>query len=193
MKRLSQLTRLLRPGRVYRTADLAEWSNSVDRHVRELVDTGVLQKLQAGLYYYPEESAFGQVPPRDREVVRAFLKGDDFLLTSPNAFNSLGLGTTQLYNTCVVYNHKRHGRISLAGQVFEFRRKPGFPKELSKEFLLVELLNSLPKLEENTTALSERACAMALKLDSSKLAKLARSHGKVSTRKLLTKQLGDAA
>lgn len=35
-------------------------SKSVDPHVRELVDEGVLQKLQNGLYYYPKASVFGQ-------------------------------------------------------------------------------------------------------------------------------------
>ena len=103
MKRLEQLKKHLRPGRVYRRAELAQWSKSVDRHARELVDQGVLQKLQNGLYYYPKHSAFGQVPADERELVRRFLKEDDFLLTSPNAYNTLGLGTTQLYNTRVVY------------------------------------------------------------------------------------------
>ena len=32
-----RLAALLRPGRVYRREDLAEMSNAVDRHVRELV------------------------------------------------------------------------------------------------------------------------------------------------------------
>jgi hypothetical protein len=37
-----------------------------------------------------------------------------FLLTSPNAYNTLGVGTTQLYDKTVVYNHKRHGHFMLA-------------------------------------------------------------------------------
>jgi len=41
MNRLEQLKRHLRPCRVYRRADLAQWSKSVDRHARELVDQGV--------------------------------------------------------------------------------------------------------------------------------------------------------
>lgn len=104
MNRLEQLKRHLRPCRVYRRADLAQWSKSVDRHARELVDQGVLQKLRNGLYYYPKASAFGRVPPDEKELVRTFLKEDDFLLTSPNAYNALGVGTTQLYNSRVVYN-----------------------------------------------------------------------------------------
>ncbi len=146
MNRLKQLKRHLRPGRVYRRADLAQRSKSVDRHARELVDQGVLQKLRNGLYHYPKASAFGRVPPDEKELVRTFLKEDDFLLTSPNAYNALGVGTTQLYNSLVVYNHKRHGRFTLAGKPFEFRRKPRFPRQLTEEFLLVDLLNNLSEL-----------------------------------------------
>ena len=193
MKRLEQLKKHLRPGRVYRRADLARWSKSVDRHARQLVEQGVLQKLRNGLYYCPKVSVFGQVPPDERELVRTFLKEDDFLLTSPNAYNTLGLGTTQLYNTHVVYNHKRHGRFTLGGIPFEFRRKPRFPRKLTEEFLLVDLLNNLPDLAEDPAALRERARAKAKALDATKLKKAARDYGKVATRKFLDQVLAHAS
>jgi hypothetical protein len=193
MNRLEQLKRHLRPGRVYRRADLAQWSKSVDRHARELVDQGVLQKLRNGLYYYPKASAFGRVPPDEKELVRTFLKEDDFLLTSPNAYNSLGVGTTQLYNSRVVYNHKRHGRFTLGGKPFEFRRKPRFPKQLTEEFLLVDLLNNLSELAEDPAAVRERAQAKAKELNPDRLRRAARDYGKVATRKFFERALSRAA
>jgi hypothetical protein len=193
MKRSQQLKKRLRPGRVYRRADLAQWSKSVDRHASELVDAGVLQKLKNGLYYYPKASVFGQVPADEHELVRRFLKEDDFLLTSPNAYNTLGLGTTQLYNTYVVYNHKRHGRFTLGGHTFEFHRKPRFPRKLTEEFLLVDLLNNLPGLAEDTDALRARAWVKAKELDAGKLRLAARDYGKVATRKFFDQALADAA
>jgi len=193
MKRLEQLKRHLRPGRVYRRAELAQWSKSVDRHVRELVDAGVLQKLRNGLYYYPKPSIFGQVPAGERELVRGFLKEDDFLLTSPNAYNTLGLGTTQLYNTNVVHNHKRHGRFTLGGFTFEFRRKPRFPRKLTEEFLLVDLLNNLPVLAEDTEALRARAREKVKDMNTSNLRLAARDYGKVATRKFFEQELASAA
>jgi len=192
MNRLELLKRHLRPGRVYRRADLAQWSKSVDRHARELVDQGVLQKLRNGLYYYPKASAFGRVPPDEKELVRTFLKEDDFLLTSPNAYNALGVGTTQLYNSRVVYNHKRHGRFTLGGKPFEFRRKPRFPRQLTEEFLLVDLLNNLPELAEDPTAVRERARAKAQELEAGRLRRAARYYGKVATRKFFEQALSDA-
>jgi hypothetical protein len=178
---------------VYRRADLAQWSKSVDRHARELVEQGVLKKLRNGLYYYPKASVFGQVPPDEQELVRTFLKEDDFLLTSPNAYNALGLGTTQLYNRRVVYNHKRHGRFTLGGMLFEFRRKPRFPKRLTEEFLLVDLLNNLSELAEDPAAVHERARTKAKELDVAKLRRAARDYGKVATRKFFEQTLSNAA
>lgn len=192
MTRLEQLKTRLRPGHVYRREDLAQWSNSVDRHARELVEAGVLRKLRNGLYHYPKTSVFGQVPPDERELVRTFLKEDDFLLTSPNAYNALGLGATQLYNTRVVYNHKRHGRFALGGLSFDFRRKPRFPRKVTEEFLLVDLLNNLSGLAEDTAMLRVRVRAKAGTMDPTRLRRAARDYGKVGTRKFLEQVLADA-
>ena len=149
MKALEELKKHLKPGQVYRRSDLEQWSNAVDRHLKQLVDDGALQKLAQGLYYYPMKASFGNVPPEDEKLVSAFLKSDDFLVTSPNYYNSLGVGTTQLYNKRTVYNHKRHGQFTLGGKLFDFRLKHKFPKQLSKEFLLVDLLNNLSELAED--------------------------------------------
>ena len=72
----------LRAGNVYRREDLAHLSNSVDRHLRELVSLGRLHKLSHGLYYVPKQSSFGPVPPTDEQVVKGFLK-DKIFLYSP--------------------------------------------------------------------------------------------------------------
>ena len=149
MNALEELKKHLKPGQVYRRVDLEQWSTAVDRHLKQLVEDGALQKMSQGVYYYPAKASFGDVPPEDEKLVRAFLKSEDFLLTSPNFYNSLGVGTTQLYNKRVVYNHKRHGQYMLGGKVFDFRLKHKFPRELSKEFLLVDLLNNLNELAED--------------------------------------------
>ncbi|MGF7231566.1 DUF6088 family protein [Arachidicoccus sp.] len=144
-----KLINRLRKGRVYRRSDIEQWSSSIDRELNSLVKGGVLQKLSRGLYYYPKETVFGKAPPEENVLVREFLKDDRFLLTSPNVYNSLGVGTTQLYNQRVVYNHKRHGEFKLGNRKFSFRIKPHFPNKLNEEFLLVDLVNNLNKLAED--------------------------------------------
>lgn len=65
-------------------------------------------------------------------------------------YNTLNVGTTQLYNEVVVYNHKRHGFFKLNNKTYHFVRKHFFPTEITEEFLVVDLLDYLPKLAEDT-------------------------------------------
>jgi hypothetical protein len=183
MTKLLEFKRHLRPGRVYRREDLTRWSTSVDRHLKQLVESGVLKKLSGGLYAYPRKTVFGQAPARDREIVGAFLKGDRFLLASPNAYNGLGVGTTQLYDKTVVYNHKRHGDFMLGGRKFAFRMKPAFPGSLTKEFLLVDLVNNLDQLAEAKDEVLDRVRERAASYDASRLGRFVSDYGNVKTKK----------
>ena len=146
----------LKAGHVYRREDLARLSNAVDRHLRELVSMGKLQKLAQGLYHVPKQSNFGPLPPADDQVVKGFLRDKEFLVFSPSSYNAVGLGTTQLYNRTLVYNHKRHGVFRLGNRQFDFRVKPRFPKKLSLEFLYVDLLNNLEELAGALTYFYEK-------------------------------------
>ncbi len=149
MSRLKQLRGHLTPGKVYRRNELAKWSTAVDRHLDELVHEGTLQKVSPGLYYYPKKTVFGNTPPDEKDLVAGFLKDDRFLVTSLNAYNKLGVGTTQLYNHKTVYNHKRHGEFKLGNRTFDFRIKHDFPKKVTEEFLMVDLVNNLGLLAED--------------------------------------------
>ena len=146
---LDHVARMLHAGKVYRREDLAQVSNAVDRHLRELVSGGTLKRLAQGLYYAPKKSVFGVLPPDDQELVATFLRDKDFLVFSPSSYNTLGLGTSQLYNKTLVYNHKRHGIFSFGNRQFDFRVKPRFPKKLTPEFLLVDAINNLDELAED--------------------------------------------
>jgi hypothetical protein len=185
MTQLNELKKKLRPGRVYRRSDLAQWSKAVDRHLGQLVAEGKLQKLSQGLYYYPRTSAFGMTPPDDDVLVRTFLKDDKFLLTSPNAYNSLGVGTTQLYNKRTVYNHKRHGEFKLGNRKFYFHRRYDFPNKLTPEFLLVDLVNNISDLAEDQNEIMKKVADKVQAMDSKKMSRAITAYGNVRTKKLL--------
>jgi hypothetical protein len=189
MTKLEQLKAHLTPGRVYRREDLARWSNAVDRHLKQLVSEGTLAKLAGGLYAYPKTTVFGKAPAEDDKLVETFLKDRRFLLASPNAYNNLGVGTTQLYDKTVVYNHKRHGDFQLGGRKFSFRVKPSFPKTLTREFLLVDLVNNLDHLAEAKTEVLERVKARASSLDARRLQHAVRNYGSVRTKKFFERVL----
>lgn len=183
MSALNELKKHLRPGQVYRRADLLPWTNAVDRHLKQLVEEGVLNKLAGGLYVYPKRSRFGAVPAEDTKLVEAFLKDHRFLLTSPNAYNALGVGSTQLYNQTVVYNHKRHGRFKLGRRNYDFRVKPHFPSKLSEEFLLVDLVDNVDRLAEQKSTMLEAARRKAMKMDGRALGRAVREYGGSKARK----------
>ncbi|MBD3749855.1 MAG: hypothetical protein IE931_10190 [Sphingobacteriales bacterium] len=185
MSRVRELKSHLKPGQVYRRGDLLEWSSSIDRHLNELVEEGTLKKLSQGVYFYPKKSVFGSVPPEEEKLISKFLNDDRFLVTSPNAYNRLGVGTTQLYNKRVVYNHKRHGEFKLGGRTFHFQIKPHFPNKLSEEFLIVDLVNNLFQLGEDTNSVLKNVMKKAATMDSGKLKKALKNYGNVKTKKVL--------
>lgn len=183
MRQLYQLKKQLKPGEVYRRTELANWSKSVDRHLDELVQDGTLQKLSQGLYYFPKVTAFGKVPPDENLLIESFLKDHRFLLTSPNLYNSLGVGTTQLYNVRTVYNHKRHGEFKLGNKTFLFQMKPHFPKKATPEFLLVDLINNLNTLAEDGNAVMKNVTAKVEVMDKKKLSHSVKEYGSARARK----------
>lgn len=192
MSRLQDLTKRLQPGKVYRRNDLSLWSNSVDRHLDQLVEEGILQKVSPGLYYYPKKTVFGVLPPDEGALVEGFLKDNRFLVTSPNAYNSLGVGTTQLYNKKTVYNHKRHGEFKLGNRIFEFRRRPHFPQHSTPEFLLVDLVNNLDSLAEDRDEVLKNVAKKVHSMDMRKVKAYANRYGSVRTKKLFSQFLNQA-
>ena len=175
----------IKPGRVYRRSDLEFFSTAIDRHLNQLKNAGALKKLGQGLYYVPKESKFGLVPPDDKELVKCFLIDESFLLLSPNAYNSLGLGTTQLYNTTWVYNHKRRGEFKFNGKTFIFKTKSAFPKKISKEYLVVDLLNNLKELAEDPENLVPTFLSRLKNFDPKKLMVATQLYGSGFTKKLI--------
>lgn len=175
----------LTPGFVYRREDLSSYSKAVDRDLMTLIKRGLLKRVSPGMYYVPKKSRFGLLPPDPMLLVKTFLKDTNFLLFSPDAYNSLGLGLTQIPNKMIVYNRKRHGIFKLAEQEFDFRRPSyGFPKKLTPEFLLVDLMNHADEMvDENIESLFEK-----IKCLPDKLLKKAKScsleYGRVKTKKL---------
>lgn len=185
MKNAEKLRDYMAPGRVYRRQDLEGYSTAVDRDLHTLVEAGEVRKLAGGLYYRPGRNAFGATMPEDRELVRAFLKTDDFLLTSYNYFNQFGLGLTQVYGTTLVYNHKRAGVFSLGGKRFEFRLVPAYPDKLSREFLLVDLLNNLKRLPDNTAGVLENLKNRLNEFNGASLAAYLRLYGRAGAKRAL--------
>lgn len=189
---LAELKRHLRSGQVYRRKDLARWTNAVDRHVRQLVSEGRLEKVASGVYMAPRKTRFGLASAAPEKLVETFLGDDRFLMVSPNAYNGLGVGTTQLHNVPVVYNLKRHGRFKLDGREYDFRMRTTVPAHLSEEVLLVDLLHNLDRLPEDRSKVLPRALDRARTMDRKRLVRAVRDFGSARAERLLTPVLKTA-
>ena len=141
----------------------------------------------------PSKSRFGDMTASPKKLVARFLNDDRFLMVNPNAYNSLGVGTTQLYNKVVVYNRKRHEHCELGGLKFDFRRKMDFPKTVTPEFLLVDLFNNVKHLAENHEEVLRCAKTRTVDMDAKALRKMAKKYGKIGTKKIIESLLAEVA
>ena len=182
---MNTLFKHINQGEVYRRSDLEYYSTAIDRQLAQLIKGGQLVKLNQGLYYAPMQSKFGVVPPDDHLLVERFLKDEDFLLISPNAFNTLGLGLTQLYNTMWVYNHKRKGEFILNGKSFNFKLKNSFPQKITREYLLVDLLNNFESLAEDKKNIVDKLTRNVLSFNMDTLMKATQQYGNGTAKRII--------
>ncbi len=179
------LLRKMKPGRVYRRSALVHLSTAADRYLAMLVAENEVVKISTGLYCRPKKSKFGPVPPDEVSLVKALLNGDRFLIVSFNSYTQLGIGLTQLYCHSVVYNRKRSGEFRSGGKVLVFRRMRKFPQQLSKEYLLVDMLNNIDKLAEDEASLLRNLKKNKEKFDAKKVFLFSKKYGQPRTRKTL--------
>lgn len=189
MNFLEKIRSHLVPGKSYRRSDLAAFSSNVDRHLQALVSEGTLKKVSRGLYFAPKRTVFGDSLPDETYLLGTFLKDEHFVAYSPSQFNSLGLGSTQLYNVRVVFNRKRKGEINVGGRLYVFRLWKQAPKSLSQEFLVIELLNRLNELAEDREMLLVKLRSKLSKFNLAKLKRYAKRFGTLSAQKRLKKML----
>ena len=184
----------LKAGRVYRTRDLAAWGANPTRLAKRLLDEGRLRQLAHGLFYSPEASRFGPVPPEDTAIMRAFLGDDDFLITGPPRWNALGLGATATFPVTLVYNRKRSGEFTFGGRRFLLRRV-GFPRSPSAEWFATDLLEHYDMAGLSLSQL-EKALVRALatgRFDRGRLEEMARGYATKSTQALVERTLSATA
>ena len=178
---LQTMIDVLEPGGVYRRADFEALSSNVDRNLAKLVKGNVLERVCRGIYLCPRQTAFGQAVPEDKKLLSKFLNDDNFIVYSLCMFNALGFGTTQLYDKVIVLNKKRHGKIAIGGRTFFFHRQRNVPKTVTKEFLLVEMLNRFNELAEDRSMTIKIMRKKLHQFNTRKLKSTASRFGKKST------------
>lgn len=175
----------LRPGAVYRTRDIGKWSANPSRLAKRLVAEGQLVPLRHGLYVHPKHGRFGAVPPDDCELMRAFV-GGSFVFTGPDRWNALGLGSTAMFASPLVYNTKRSGNFVFGGRTFRLRRVD-FPRQPSPEWFVIDLLEHADEAgadRANLASALTRAVAHE-RFDRARLRRMARRFGSARTQAIV--------
>lgn len=93
---------------------------ALKKTLSRLVQSGKIIRLSKGQFYKPEVSEFGNLRPREYQVVKDLLEEDNRVigyLTGVSAFNKLGL-TTQVSNTIQIGTNisrsaRRRGKYSI--------------------------------------------------------------------------------
>jgi hypothetical protein len=150
---MAAATPILEPGRVYHRRDLAAWGAGAPGLTRRLVAEGTLIPLAHGLFAHPRPSRFGPVPPRDEEIMRAFLNGGPFVFTGPERWNALGLGTTAVFAIPLVYQKKRTGTFTFGNRRFVLRRV-AFPENPPAEWFVIDLFEHADQAAGSPTELA---------------------------------------
>lgn len=180
-------------GKVYRTHELARWSANPTRMAKRLMGEGKLRQAAQGLFYKPRISRFGPVPATETAIMRAFLEHTPFLISGPRCWNQLGLGSTALFATPLVYNTKRTGEFTFDGRKFLLRRVR-FPKSPSLEWFVIDLLQhhdmAGTSLSDMEKALTKTLCAE--RWDATRLWDMAREYGTKATQTLVKRCLETA-
>lgn len=185
---------ILEPGRVYRTRELGQWSANPPRLAQRLVRAGRLVQLAHGLFAAPRRSRFGEAPPTDEALLGAFLDGTPFVRTGPERWNALGLGTSAVFATPLVYNTKRSGRFSFGGRQFLLRRV-AFPEAPSPEWFVIDLFENAEMAAASPTELAAalQAALRDGRFDRARLSVMSSRFGSKRTQVLVTRALDATA
>jgi len=119
-------------GWVFTHMDFAKLNNmaTVERTLSRLVKTKEIKRIRRGLYYIPEMSRWGEVPPSQSNIIKALSRSMNtyFVLDGANALYQLGL-TQQVPMKQVYLTDKQISPISIGKTQIEFKKVS--PKKLS--------------------------------------------------------------
>ena len=103
---------------------------TVERVLSRLVASGEIKRIRRGLYYIPENSRWGEVPPSQSNIIQALSRSmnTEFIPDGANALYQLGL-TQQVPMKQVYLTDKQISTISIGKTNIEFKKVS--PKKLS--------------------------------------------------------------
>jgi hypothetical protein len=152
-------------GYVFTYADFVTEVNkkeAVIKALNRMVESGKIAKLSKGKYYKPENTPFGNLQPKQAQVVKDLLEDDGKItgyLTGYSIYNQLGL-TTQVSNTIQI------GRNEIRPNLKRERYTISFIKQkntITKENIpLLQILDAIRYIKKVPDATTESTCKRLL-------------------------------
>ena len=137
---------------------------ALKKTLSRLVQSGKIIRLSKGQFYKPEVSEFGNLRPREYQVVKDLLEEDNRVigyLTGVSAFNKLGL-TTQVSNTIQIgTNISRSARRSGKYSIRFILQKNTITKD---NIYLLQILDSIRFIKRIPDSDTANSCSVLISL-----------------------------
>ncbi len=156
----SKIERLPR-GYVFTYADFATEVNNKEAVIKALnrmVESGKIAKILKGKYYKPENTPFGNLQPKQAQVVKDLLEDDGKIigyLTGYSIYNQLGL-TTQVSNTIQIGKNEIRPNFKRERYTISFVKQKN---TITKENIpLLQILDAIRYIKKIPDASIESSC-----------------------------------
>ena len=168
-------------GYVFTYADFIADNNKIEAVIKALnrmVASGKIAKLSKGKYYKPERTPFGNLQPRQSQVVKDLLEENGKIsgyITGYSIYNQLGL-TTQVSNTIQIgKNEVRPGFKRDRYSISFIKQKNIITKENITLLQLLDAIRYIKKIPDaNTEASCKRFLAIIKNLSETEISSLVR-------------------
>ena len=160
----SKIERLPR-GYVFTYADFTTEVNNKEAVIKALnrmVESGKIAKMSKGKYYKPENTPFGNLQPKQAQVVKDLLEDDGKIigyLTGYSIYNQLGL-TTQVSNTIQIGKNEIRPNFKRERYTISFVKQKN---TITKEYIpLLQILDAIRYIKKIPDATIESSCKRLL-------------------------------
>ena len=152
-------------GYVFTYADFITEVNkkeAVIKTLNRMVESGKIVKLSKGRYYKPENTPFGNLQPKQAQVVKDLLEDDGKItgyLTGYSIYNQLGL-TTQVSNTIQIGKNEIRPNFKRERYTISFVKQKN---TITKENIpLLQILDAIRYIKKIPDATIESSCKRLL-------------------------------
>jgi hypothetical protein len=117
--------------------------NAAAKAIERLIKKGIIKRVSTGVFYKPKQSAFGELRPREEELLKPYLFQDGkriAYITGGSLYNRMGL-TTQVPKTIKVASKAKR----VTTQIGKTQVKPvkSYVDVTNENFFLLEILDAL--------------------------------------------------